>query len=288
MKELNYIIDNEVFIEQLEQKLLQKLEKESNSIFYLNQLIEVYRKKGDIELAKKYCVNILKISPKNTKAIRLFKVLNNQRLELLENSSEVDAAPFKVIENFLPEGKLKDIELLISKNSSLFNSSTIHYTNNDVVDETTRKSKVLSKKRIKPFSNFFQENLKKVIPKISQQLNVKLNENIEPELSLTMHLNGDFFNVHKDVLSNGMGSRRKLTYVYYYHSKIKKFKGGNLLLFDTDSSGNKYELNYTKIVPKRNSIIFFPSHCYHKVTPIKLASDNFLEGRFTINGWFHK
>ena len=106
------------------------------------------------------------------------------------------------------------------------------------------------------------------------------------ELNVTAHPAGGFFGAHRDV-EEGVSGNRKLTFVYYFHREPRRFSGGDLLLYDTDFEAGLASNNaFTRIEPLRNSLVVFPSACYHEVTPVECATDDFGDGRFTVNGWF--
>ena len=151
----------------------------------------------------------------------------------------------------------------------------------------TRQSHVLYKKSMPDIDSWF-------FPKIFNNLNSALrychvtqfNMN-RHELQLTMHLHGDFFVTHQDAIKEKSTNSRKLTFVYYFHTLPKHYKGGDLLLFDTLTEEDGHSMKYTRISPVYNSILFFPSTAFHQVTPISLDTDNYLDGRYTLNGWIH-
>lgn len=286
MTELDFILDNDLFINQLEVKLLAKFKNSPDDLQNLHLLAQTYRKKGELKKVKLYYTKVLELDSRDENALGMLKILNFETIPESRNPSEIVPSPFYIITDFLDEESLVEIDEIIHKNESIFSPTTVSYKNSAVVDQKTRSSKVLAKKHFKSFSDSFQNKLKKVVPAISNNFRLELNPNLKPEISLTMHLDGDFFKIHMDVLTNTK-HQRKLTFVFYYHSLPKGFSGGDLLLFDSSLEGYNYDLNYTKISPVRNSIVFFPSHCYHKVTPINLQSSNYLDGRYTVNGWFH-
>ena len=53
-------------------------------------------------------------------------------------------------------------------------------------------------------------------------------------------------------------SGRRLSYVYYFHRQPRPFRGGDLLLYDTDRQAGNFEMGvFTRIEPLHNSIVFF-------------------------------
>jgi Rps23 Pro-64 3,4-dihydroxylase Tpa1-like proline 4-hydroxylase len=91
------------------------------------------------------------------------------------------------------------------------------------------------------------------------------------------------FKVHQDrttsAATDEITKNRVLTFVYYFHSPVKKFTGGNLVF---PSNGG------ITIEPVNNSIVFFSPILWHEVLPVTCPSKEFINGRFTINGWIIK
>lgn len=108
------------------------------------------------------------------------------------------------------------------------------------------------------------------------------------EVQLTVHRSGDVFRPHIDTVpGRGVIAGHRVTFVYYFHRKPRRFSGGDLLLFDTAPALGACGAHYTRIVPSHNSILFFPSSLFHHVLPVVCESAHAEHGRFTLNGWFH-
>jgi len=86
---------------------------------------------------------------------------------------------------------------------------------------------------------------------------------------VSAYRNGDFYDWHVDQTDQGL-----LTVLYMMHKEPKKFTGGNILF--------KWD-NVEKSIPFENNTIFiFPRDTPHKVSEIKMESDEFYDRRFTI------
>lgn len=105
------------------------------------------------------------------------------------------------------------------------------------------------------------------------------------ELQATCYSDGAFFTAHTDSdlkRTNG----RALSFVYYLHSQPKAFRGGDLILFDSDPRAETYTPNaYTRIAPVDNSLIVFPSATVHEVQTVSLPNAPPTDARLTLNGW---
>jgi SM-20-related protein len=100
------------------------------------------------------------------------------------------------------------------------------------------------------------------------------------ELQLTSHNTGDYFKRHLDNASEDT-KMRVMTYVYYFTlGDEQKFSGGELVL-ETNN------VTYT-IQPTHNTIIMFPSGCWHEVRPVFVPSNRWEDSRMTCNGWIRR
>jgi hypothetical protein len=134
------------------------------------------------------------------------------------------------------------------------------------------------------------------IERIVQRENILARLGIPPfdvaqyELQITRHAHGGFYAMHKDSGGeNTATAARVLTYVFYFHSLPRLFTGGDLLLFDQNSEGARdSSLDFTRLSPQHNSIIFFASDRLHAVTRVACPSPDPHHGRWTVNGWLHR
>jgi len=110
------------------------------------------------------------------------------------------------------------------------------------------------------------------------------------ELQVTRHLDGGYYCCHRDANGEGGPSAgRTLTYVYYFHQSPRSFSGGDILLFDHGADDKRSEgLEFTRLEPAHNSLVFFASDRLHEVTKVVCPGSGPLDGRWTVNGWFHR
>lgn len=100
------------------------------------------------------------------------------------------------------------------------------------------------------------------------------------EMQVTSHTGAGFFRAHRD---SGYGAPgRTLTYLCYLRRPAARFTGGDLLLLDETGDG------FTRVVPTDNVLLFFPSDRLHEVTAVACDAVDPLDGRVTVNGWFHR
>lgn len=142
-----------------------------------------------------------------------------------------------------------------------------------------RKSKVLWHYEYKDLYDKLTNKIRNYMPDIIRTFpEVPVNPDIE--LQLTAHNTGDYFKRHLDNASEDT-KMRILTYVYYFTMEDEqKFSGGQLIL---ETASGKYTIQ-----PTHNTIILFPSDCWHEVVPVDVPSNQWIDSRMTCNGWIRK
>jgi Rps23 Pro-64 3,4-dihydroxylase Tpa1-like proline 4-hydroxylase len=148
-----------------------------------------------------------------------------------------------------------------------------------------RYSRVLMK--LDDLDVVFEERLRELLPEAVRYLGMQLDEDYHLEMQMTVHGDGGYFKIHNDNATPRTASRF-LTYVYYFSREPRPFSGGELRLYDdsqVDPSTWVPVASYAAIAPQNNTLLFFPSRCFHEVMPTLRRVDEFANGRFTINGW---
>ena len=132
---------------------------------------------------------------------------------------------------------------------------------------------------------WFIPKLRSVLPHVLARLRVDAHHHYRIGAHCSTYLGGGFYKRHSDTFSRG-NLARTLSYVYYFHRRPRPFAGGDLLLYDTDPETRRASDGaFSRIEPVHNSLVIFPSHAFHEVTPVECESRDFLDGRFSVNGW---
>ncbi|VVS97045.1 2OG-Fe(II) oxygenase [Erythrobacter sp. EC-HK427] len=109
------------------------------------------------------------------------------------------------------------------------------------------------------------------------------------EIKLTNHLEGGFFNTHRDNHGSGREAGRALTWLYYFSATPPRFAGGELFILDSDpANAGCSDSFFTKVEPRANRFVAFPSWFYHAVGPTHVPGNAFADGRFAVSGHLHK
>lgn len=126
--------------------------------------------------------------------------------------------------------------------------------------------------------------VRSLVPEILERLRMDGIGRCSIEIGMRVYLDGGFYKAHRDNRAEPH-RQRKLAFVYFLHREPRRFSGGDLLLHDTDTdTGAGSPGEFSRIVPLRNSIVFFPCGCWHQVTPVQCGTDNLGDGRWAVNG----
>ncbi len=100
------------------------------------------------------------------------------------------------------------------------------------------------------------------------------------ERHLIGYLQGDRFGWHTDHFQSSLSLREEtkaITFLYYAHRDPRGFTGGGLEFFD----GSVLE-------PDNDLLAFFNPYQRHRVLPVKVHGDAWLDGRWSVAGWAHR
>ena len=126
--------------------------------------------------------------------------------------------------------------------------------------------------------------IRSVLPAVLARLGMAGLDRYQLEVAMRVYLTGGFFQAHRDSAYEAFRSR-KLSFVYFFHRRPRRFSGGDLLLYDTDVDAGACDSGaFSRITPLRNGIVFFPAPCWHQATPVQCGTDDFEDGRWVLNG----
>jgi SM-20-related protein len=123
----------------------------------------------------------------------------------------------------------------------------------------------------------FVDRLVAAAPHLEQRFGVDLRA-MEVELTAQAYDKGTSFARHRDVDAGGPNWQRRLSGVYYLHSRPRRFAGGELVVYDRRAHPHA-------VAPDHDVAVFFPSTASHEVLPVTMTSDRFEDCRFGINIW---
>lgn len=238
---------------------------------------ELLRRMGDLTGALAAARRCLELDPANARAAWLAASLQGRREA--PNPRFVSPAPLWVIDDFLPAELHEEmLRYGLGHREALEPSSTGGLRRR----ENWRRSHV---DRAPPFGERVLPVICRVAEQAVERLGLEPFEIISRDIQFTAHNDGDYYRVHRDWTPEDTGHRR-LTFVYYLHRQPLGFDGGGLRMFDTSEDGGQYfDQAYSKVLPRDNRIVFFPSYVWHEVEKVTCRSGLYEDSRFTLNGW---
>jgi len=212
---------------------------------------------------------------------------DSSNVSLME-PAEILPAQCVILEEFLPPLELESLIQDTLRRESEFHVSEVISpgVNGGMADFEHRRSRVLLD--IGTHGAALAASVKACLPRILPRLGHETFAVSHLEAQITASNDGDFFRWHNDN-SHEEVALREITFVYFFHREPKKFRGGELRIYDSRwQDGYVPTENYRNIVPRQNQLVAFPSCLAHEITLVDCPSRAFADSRFTVNGWFHR
>jgi len=194
--------------------------------------------------------------------------------------------PHALIRNFMTEAELDQVLAFTLTHAHAFQDAGTYEAPKPGESTKGRRSRILDGPANGAMAALIQPKLQALMPKLWPQLGMSplLLRNLECQI--TAHGDGDYFAIHTDNSPPEIAYRR-ISYVHYFHREPKQFSGGHLCLYNTllQDGYSKCGQLAADIDPPRNGLMIFPTHIYHRVSPIQSASGALTDQRLTLNGW---
>ncbi len=262
------------FLIEIEKQIRKKLSDDQSNEQLITRLAENYLQQGRLEEARKLFKQLSKTGSYPLSSLYTGELKNYQLDEFL-------IPQVRLVPDFLNETELAEIWNEVFSLEQFFSPARVH----DKVDENLRSAKVIFEKKIPQSSKILKRKLNELITKNKDYKNLLKLDVFNSQLHLSRHLNQDFLSKHRDNDGNSTESKREWTYIYYFFKEPKAFTGGELLIYHTNPINHNFVQSFTRIIPKNNLLILFPSDFFHEVNQIKMESETPIKGRYTLNGW---
>jgi SM-20-related protein len=200
-----------------------------------------------------------------------------------------DRSAVFVKKDFLTKRELRGLTKYVLAREADFTPSTVipDGVPDAETDASYRRSRVLYD--LGDYGALIRERLLALLPEVLAKFQRDEFPIANVDVQITASNNGDFFKVHRDNSSVEPLDipLREVTYVYYFHTEPKAFSGGQLRLYNSQDGEveNSGEQRTRTITPRQNTLVLFPSFYDHEVLPVRCASGEFANSRFTVNGW---
>ena len=265
--------------EQAEAALRRRLAARPDDAEALLRLGDLYRGEGRLEAALDACRRVAELRPGHPKASWLCAVLGGADLPDPPPAQAVWPAPFVRVCNFLPPDEHQAFLALMLAGREHF--SGLAWVDSGYVDESARHSFVANARIIDEVRPGFEPRLRRLVANALPRLGMADLGERHFNVRASVYPAGGFFAPHSDGRkATGRSEVRRINCLYYLHRQPKPFRGGDLLLHDSEVANT-----FTRIEPLDNSIVLFPSRCVHEVTLVECDPTDFGAGRFSVNSY---
>lgn len=248
------------------------------------RLAELDRALGNLDAAGEEYGKYAELHPEGQKAPVLRDLMLGSGQGAIPSVDGV--APFVLVRNVAPESTLRAIRQSLEERRGKFSAGGVVREN---ADQTAQKLDLdirvaFSFRADAEFRELTQGHLWRAIERhgVIERLSAGSLKR-DAELGALAYAEKGKYAIHRDNLGHGFDVRI-LTVIWFVHDEPKGFTGGDLLLHDEPPQGQ----GFTRIIPQRNTAIFFPSGALHEVTPLESAVEDVLQSRVVLNGWFHR
>ena len=247
------------------------------------KLAEIHRRQGDFAAARGLYRRLRVRGPDRRKAAWLHRVLGGDGPREAAPGG-VWPTPFVWMKSFLAPGECDRLLALGAARRECFTPAKVGDPSAMRVDPEVRMTLEADPRTMEEVRPRIGPKIRSVLPDVLARLGMPGLDRYGMSMGMRVYLGGGFYRAHADSLSTGHRSR-VLSFVYFFHREPRRFSGGDLLLYDTDVDTYAWTCTaFSRIVPLRNSIVFFPSACWHQVCPVQCETDDFGDGRWAVNG----
>ena len=269
-------------LERMESALRQTLAANPRDWRVQLRLGGVCRMQGRLAEAHGFYLRVNALRPGCRKAAWLSAMLNGDELPHAPPPG-CWPVPFVRVENFLtPSEHGQVLDLALAKRSA-FSPGKVGAGATRRVRPDKRVGLVAGGDACADISAWFVPKVRNALPSALARLRLDSTLPASIDLQMTAFPDGGYSRPHQDPSPREYRSQTPLC-IYYFHRRPKAFRGGDLLLYDTDVSTGRYDLAaFSRIEPIDNSFVIYPRVWFHEVTPVQCAGGGFADARFTVN-----
>ena len=270
--------------DQAEAALRRKLAADPHDTAALWKLAEIRRQRGDFAAARDGYRRLRVLGPDRRKAAWLHAVLGGDGVPEVVPPRRIWPVPFVWMRNFLVPEQCERLSALAAEGHARFVPARAGKKGAARVDPEIRVTWESDHRTRQAFHPWFIQKIRGVVPEVLERLRMEDIGRYGIHMKMREYPTGGFYRAHTDEPYDP-DHPRKLNFVYFFHREPRRFSGGDLLLYDTDADTVACSFAaFSRIVPLRNSIVFFPSVSWHEVTHVRCETNDFKDGRWTVNG----
>ena len=253
--------------------LRQRLAEVPRDAGALLRLGDLHRRRGDFPAATEAYGRLCALRPGDRRALWLRAVTAGEQLPATPPDS-LRAAPFTRIRDFLSHAERERLLSTALAMRGLFAPGGVGRGANRKV-EPLERSALEARLSSRAGCAWLVPKLREALPKVSTLLRVNGLDRCRMNLAMVAHPDGGFSVRHRDQPS--------LSGICYFHRDPRPFSGGDLLLYDTDvETGRCGGPEFSRVEPASRSIVFYPGHYVHEVTPVACEMDDFAAARLSV------
>jgi SM-20-related protein len=264
----------------LDQRLLERIASHQIAMPGNELLGNIYRRQGDLVSASVEYERLKNNNISGSGRVDFFNaVFNQKKIPARGSAADFAPAPFVQFGDFLDQASnLSLLDGAIAKENT-FNRAGSYNTD---IAHVNHRVNLMNVEVGQPGESLRAAVLNK-LALICDGLGLPVIGIKSWELKITAYLDGHFFKAHQD--KEGRHADRQISFVYFFHQEPKPYEGGELLLHDSRFSPRAYHRSlFTRIIPRNNSVVFFPSEYFHQVLPVQTQDRDFRSSRFTMTG----
>ncbi|MGB0712104.1 MAG: 2OG-Fe(II) oxygenase [Gammaproteobacteria bacterium] len=253
------------------------------------RLAENLRARGELDQARSHFQELVRTNPDDAHLRDLSRILSGDVPEGANPDLDDPSrpTPFVIMDGLLDDDELAALRLLVHESNDEFRPSSVGYGDNKVrLDPDTRNN--LQLKTSWP-DRVLVPRVKALLPRVLPRLCVRDFPLGRIESSITWHGDGCFFRPHFD--RNSQNGRR-VSFLLYFDGEHHDYHGGDLVLYDHQPEdgleSGTHLLAHTRIIPRPNRLVLFPSHRLHEVTRVHRPDPLPGGGRYAILGFIRE
>ncbi len=265
-------------LERAAETLAKRLAAEPDDVGLLRSLGRVQRQLGRLGDARAVYARLHALDPEDSRAAYLDALLAGRPERFPARPPGPWPAPYAAMPDFLSGERHRELLDHAQRHVAECRPVSVAGDEGTVQDAEVREGLVFDyPERI---CAWFRELVAARLPDVWQSLSAVPLREQTIELKMTASRPGDFFMAHCD---DRFG--RRVSFVYGFHRSPKRYSGGDLILYDTDWSGEPApETDFTRIPNRDNCLVLFPSVAVHEALPVVSDSSDLMDSRFALVG----
>ena len=260
---------------QAEAVLRRRCVEEPRDAGALLRLGDLHRRRGNFPAAAEAYGRLCALRPGERRALWLRAVTAGEQLPAARPNGP-HAAPFVRIRDFLSRaGRERLLSAALAMRGRFMPGGTGSGADRKVrpLERRALEARLPSRADV---CAWLVPKLREALPTVSRRLCIDGLDRRRMDLAMVAHPDGGFGTRHRDLSSALAG-------ICYFHRDPRPFSGGDLLLYETEVETGRYGASeFSRVEPAAGSIVFYPGHYVHEVTPVVSGPSGFAAARLSV------